>query len=490
MKKVTVIGGGLGGLSAALRLAAHGFKVQLYEKTDSLGGKMNLLQRDGFTFDTGPSLITMPFVIRELFQYCGAELTDYMEFEPIDPLCRYFFSDGSILDTTSNIENMRKCLASIDKKDADQFKSFIEYSQNLYNLTADVFLYSPIHELFRTLRLKNIPLLFKIGKLDAFHTVHERVASYFNDPRTIQLFDRYCTYNGSDPYRAPATLNIIPYVEYGLGGYYIKGGLYQLIRSMEKLAESLGVDIITNAPVEKILHQKETKRIQVNGDTIKTDIIVCNADVVTAYHQLIHPAFHYRDKLASFEPSLSGLLFFWGVHGQHSQLQHHNIFFSKNYFKEFETLHDFKAPEDPTIYVAITSKRNKGHAPDGYENWFVLLNMPYLAGQDWQKIITSMRKVTLDKLKRHGFDIQDKIEYEHVFSPPDFYNQYGSNKGSIYGIASNDRNMAFKRPPNRSRHMKGLYFAGASSHPGGGVPLVLLSGKHAADLIIQRYTDT
>ena len=486
MKKVIVIGGGLGGLSAALRLAASGYNVQLFEKTESLGGKMNRLQAEGFTFDTGPSLITMPFVIKDLFEYCGANISDYIEFEPVDPICRYFYTDGSILDAFSHTSDMIKSLTKLNQRDASQFECFLEYSRKLYELTADVFLFSPIHELGQTLRLKNMPLLFKIGKLDAFHTVHERVTSFFQDPRIIQLFDRYCTYNGSDPYQAPATLNIIPYVEYGLGGYYIKGGLYTLIKALETLADKLGIEINKNASVEKILHQSSVQGIQLHGKPLKADYVVCNADVVTSYQQLLEPDSKCVQRLNALEPSMSGLVFFWGVRGQNKRLAHHNIFFSADYYKEFQTLANGEAPDDPTIYVAVTSKRNKSHAPDGYENWFVLLNMPYLDGQSWPQIIQRMRKVTLIKLANHGFDIKNKIEFESLFTPREFYSRYVSNRGSIYGISSNDRNMAFKRPANRDRHIKGLYFTGASTHPGGGVPLVLLSGKHAADLLIRN----
>ncbi|MDZ7725542.1 MAG: phytoene desaturase family protein [candidate division KSB1 bacterium] len=484
--KVVVIGGGLGGLAAALRLAASGYSVQLFEKTESLGGKMNRLRANGYTFDTGPSLITMPFVIKDLFRYCRADAADFIEFEPIDPLCRYFFSDGAVLDAFTQPAAMHRSMAPLCERDADQFESFLEYSKQLYDLTADIFLFTPIHEPSETLKLKNLPMLFKLGKLDAFHTVHERVSSFFKDSRIIQLFDRYCTYNGSDPYQAPATLNIIPYVEYGLGGYYIKGGLYKLIEALETLADSLGVDIVKNAPVEQILHQKHVQGIKVNGETINADHIICNADVVTAHQTLLDSEIKYTKKLESFEPSTSGLVFFWGVRGQHQELGHHNIFFSKNYQQEFQTLSAGHAPDDPTIYVAMTSKRNKSHAPDGYENWFVLLNMPFLAGQDWPEQINRMRRVTLQKLAKHGFDIKHQIKFEQMFTPLDFYSRYGSNKGSIYGISSNDRNMAFKRPPNKSRQVKGLYFAGASTHPGGGVPLALLSGKHAADLLIRH----
>ena len=341
-------------------------------------------------------------------------------------------------------------------------------------------------------------------------------------PRLIQLFDRYATYNGSDPFQAPATLNIIPYIEYGLGGYYVKGGIYRLVDALVRVAREVGVQFRTSTRVEKICHDhKRVSGVQVNGEKVASDYVLCGADAVVAYDELIltknatpKPRTRFqmfknmrafsvlsmlkarvlgqehqerRERLNRLEPSLSGMVFLWGVRAKHSKLMHHNIIFSSDYAAEFKQIFKHRqVPDEPTIYIAITSKTDAGHAPDDGENWFVLLNMPYLVpGQVWAQEKCRMRAVVLNKLKQLGFDIADQIEVEQVYTPEDFSQLYASNQGSIYGISSNSKTTAFKRLPNRSRILDGLYFAGGSVHPGGGIPLVILSGKMAAALIAE-----
>lgn len=328
--------------------------------------------------------------------------------------------------------------------------------------------------------------LFRLHQIDPFRTVHQSVSRFFSDPRLIQLFNRYATYNGSDPFQAPATLNIIPYIEYGLGAYYIKGGIYRLVNALEMIARKRGVQIHTSVKVEKICQDnKRVDGIRVKGQKICADYVLCGSDAVVAHDELIdgHPV--QREKLSRLEPSLSGMVFLWGVRGNHPQLAHHNIIFSSDYDAEFRQIFKHRrVPEEPTIYIAITSKADAADAPADGENWFVLLNMPYLApGQMWQKEKVRMRSFVLDRLNQLGFDIKDRIEVEQIYTPQDFSELYASNQGSIYGISSNSKATAFKRVPNRSRILNNLYFAGGSVHPGGGIPLVILSGKMAASLI-------
>jgi phytoene desaturase len=487
-KKVAVIGGGLGGLSAAIRLSYQDFQVLLFEKNESLGGKMNELKINGFRFDTGPSLLTMPFVIDELFYSVGENRAVYLEFIPIDPICRYFWEDGSTMDATANTDRMINEIKKFSAGDAKGYENFLAYTKRIYDITADVFLFKPIHEIKKLVDWQTFLKLFRVPQIDPFRTVHESVFRFFKHPKIVQLFDRYATYNGSNPYQAPATLNIIPYVEYGLGCYYIKSGMYQLINSLKILAEKLGVEIHTGTKVEKIINQQNrVNGIQVNGEKISADYVISNADVVVAYNQLIDGFSKKQAKLNQLEPSLSGVVFLWGIDMQHPQLAQHNILFTANYQLEFKQIFEEKqVPDDPTIYIAITSKLDPDHAPAGGENWFVLTNVPYLIeNQNWDSEVARLKKVVLEKLNKLGIHISDHIQVEKIITPQDFYNQYRSNRGSIYGISSNDRMTAFRRPANRSREIKGLYFAGGSTHPGGGVPLAMLSGKMCAELICE-----
>jgi phytoene desaturase len=488
-KKVITIGGGLAGLIGAIRLAKLGFNVKLFEKNETVGGKMNEISLGDYRFDTGPSLLTMPFVIDELFDFLELDRKSYLDLEPIDPICRYFYPDGNILDASSDIEKMQSEIAKFSQDDSVAYRDFFNYTKKIYDLTNEIFLFTPIHESNKTFKLKNLAILFKIKQMDVFRTVHQSVSDFFTDDRIVQLFNRYSTYNGSNPYQAPATLNIIPYVEYGLGGFYIKGGMYRLVRVLETIAKDFGVDIQKSKKVEKLVHSnKKIEGVVVNGEKIGCDYVLCNMDVVEAFNQMIPEQNKVKNKLNKLEPSLSGMVFLWGVNKSHKQLQHHNIIFSEDYRSEFtQIFEEKKAPSDPTIYISITSKSDVDHAPNNCENWFVLLNMPYLSdGQDWDSEVKRQREIVLKKLRKLNIDIENSIEEEAVITPEDFYQMYESNKGSIYGISSNNRNTAFRRPPNRSRSIENLYFAGGSTHPGGGVPLVILSGKMAADLISEK----
>ncbi len=488
-KNIVVIGGGLGALSGAIRLAKMGFDVLLFEQNDKLGGKMNEFLDGQYRFDTGPSILTMDFVADELFSFAGFDRHKFLEFVPIDPICRYFFPDGSIMDASSNIDKMLQAINAISPSETESYKKYLKYCKNIYDLTADIFLFTPIHEIKKIIKKGNPSILFKLYQIDPFKSFHQGVSRFFSDQRLIQLFDRYATYNGSDPFQAPATLNIISYVEYVLGAYYIRGGMYRLVNTLEDIAKKLGIEIIKSIKVEKILWgDGKVKGIIANNEKISADFVLCGSDIVTTYNFLIDGFTDRRKKLNGFEPSLSGMVFLWGISKKNPELKHHNIIFSSDYKNEFKQIFKWlKVPDDPTIYISITGKSDLEHAPENGENWFVLINVPYLTnGQDnkfWNVEVDRMRNVIISKLKRIGIDISGSIETEKVITPLDFFRNYSSNRGSIYGISSNNVSMAFRRPANRSRDLKGLYFAGGSVHPGGGIPLVLLSGKMSAELI-------
>jgi phytoene desaturase len=488
-KTIGIIGAGLGGLSAAIRLAKVGFQVSLFEKNSSLGGKMNQIQHDGFRFDTGPSLLTMPFVVDELFDFAGIDRNGCLEFERIDPICRYFYPDGTRFQAKSDLVSMLEEFEEIFPEEKISYERFLNYTEKIFETTAEVFLFTPMHEIRKLINFKTLLLLFKSYRIDPFRTVNDAVENFFKDQRLVQIFNRYATYNGSNPYQAPATLNIITYVENVLGAYYIKGGMYRLIQELEKIAKQLGVHIYPETPVEKILvKDKQVSGIHINNELISFDYIVCNSDVVETFNHLIECEPRIQSQLQKLEPSLSGLVFLWSIRGTYEDLAHHNILFTNDYEKEFtQIFNELKPPDDPTVYISITQKSDPNHAPVDHENWFVLINMPYLTNdENWPEITHKIRAAIFMKLRSHGIDIENKILSEKIITPQDFYDKYQSNRGSIYGLSSNSRNTAFTRPANRNRRLKGLYFASGSVHPGGGVPLALLSGKMVSDLISER----
>ncbi len=487
-KTVAIIGGGLAGLAAACRLAHHGLQVSLFEQEPKLGGKLGEYRYNGFRFDVGPTLLTMPFVIDELFAGVGKNRADYLTFTPLSHLCRYFFTDNTVLDSFSDLERFAGEIGRLSPADSGSLLRFMAYSKRIYELTAHSFLFSPIHEPSNWFTRQNAATLLHLHHIDPLVSVHRGVSRFFSDARLRQLFDRYATYNGSNPFQAPATLNIIPYVEYGLGGFYVHGGMYRLVEALSRLAEEEGVALYTGKRVSKILvSRNKAHGVVVDGNEIAADYVLCNGDVVESFATLLPD---YKKEIAHwrrYEPSLSGLMFLWGVQGRNEPMVQHNIFFSADYRLEFEQLFRLgQPPSDPTIYVAISGKGQALDAPAQMENWFVLINMPWLRhGQSWAAITDSMRRIVLRRLQRHGLDLNGRIVCEQIFTPEDLYRRFSSNRGSIYGLASNSRWAAFARPANRNRSVKGLYFAGGSAHPGGGVPLVLLSGKLASELLLK-----
>jgi phytoene desaturase len=493
MKSVVVIGAGLGGLAAAVRLAHAGFPVTVLERNEYVGGKMGTLTLEGFTFDTGPSLLTMPFIVQELFASVGRKLEDYLQLDPVEPLCRYYWPDGSTLDASSVAAKMQQALARLNTHDAEAFPRFLDHGRALYKRAAPTFLFQPFSSLDWRSLLRNVQHLPNLFKIDAGRTYNAAVASFFHDARVRQLFNRFATYNGSSPYRAPATLTMIPAIEFHFGGWYIRGGMYKLAQALERVANELGVRIITKTTVARIEVERRNVRsvITDTGEVHPADIVISNADAKHT-ETLLDPESRtngrYRD------PSLSGFVLLIGVKKRFPQLAHHTIFFSRDYRAEFDALCERGIlPDDPTIYVCTTALSDLSHAPEGCSNLFILVNAPPLRSGigselDWQKEAPRYRSVILQKLSSFGVAIhQNDIAAEATITPNDFAARFNALHGALYGMSSNSRMAAFLRPGNRSRQIGGLYFAGGSVHPGGGIPLVLLSGKHAVDLIQKKW---
>ena len=484
---IKIIGAGLGGLAASCLLAHKGHDVTVLEKNSSPGGKINELSIDGYRFDTGPSLLTMPFILEKLFEYCDTNISKYLDIEPVDPICRYFYPNGIQFDCYQDTCLNTAQIQEFAPDDVQAYKQFIAYTEQLFERTKDAFLYNPLYGLSD---LGNLDFT-DFFKIDAFQTVSGRIDKQFESEELRQFFKRFTTYNGSSPYQAPATLNVIPYVELSLGGYYLNGGMYSLIRALTSLAENKGVNFQYDIEITKIntAGNQITGLTDSTGNIHKADIVVSNSDASETYLHLVNKedvSLLKRKKVANVEPSCSGFVLMLGVDKSYNALTHHNIFFSEDYEREFEQIFEDKVmPEDPTLYIANTSHTNPQHAPDGSSNLFILVNAPYLSNNiDWKNEEKQYKKQIIRKLQEHGLtDLSDHIEYSRTITPRDFYQKYRSNKGSIYGTSSNNKLAAFMRPKNKSRSVKGLYLVGGSTHPGGGIPLVTLSAFHAVELI-------
>src|SRR4030095_8364623 len=404
MQKIAIIGAGLGGLSAAVRLARREFDVEVYEQNSCPGGKAQEITINGFRFDSGPSLLTMPFVIDELFESSGEKISNWLEIKKIEILSKYFYNDGTIINAYSNTE---KFAAEIEKKTTEKKGNlfrYLDYCKTIYGLTSDIFLFNDLYSLISYANTRALKTLFKIRKIDSFRTMDEANRSFFSDSRIVQLFNRYATYNGSNPYQCPATLNIIPHVEYSIGGFYINGGMYKLTEAMYKLSEKLGVKFNFNSHVTKIVTEnKKVKGIDVSGQYKEADIVISNSDVYNTYSKLLGDTkTRAAKKYSRLEPSSSAMVFYLGVEIKSVKLEIHNILFSSDYKREFDELFVRKIyPDDPTVYIYISSKFSQGDAPEGFENWFVMINAPYVnkeintaPGIIKEKVIAKIKKLT------------------------------------------------------------------------------------------------
>ncbi len=485
--KVLILGGGISGLAASIYLASKGFDVELFEKNEKFGGKANELVSNSFRFDTGPSLITMPFVIDELFQSVNKNLSDFLKINRLEILCKYFFSDGSEFIAYSNKEKLLAEFENFSNVSQKKFEQYLSSTKRIYDLTADIFLINPIHELKILFNKKSFRTLLHLNELQLFKTMHEMNQSFFENKKLIQLFDRYATYVGSDPHQTPATFNIIQHVEYNLGGFTIDGGIYNLVRALEKLAVEVGVKLHKNSKVEKIfVNNKRVKGILVNGNEIESNIVLSAMDVLYTYSLMDKVNSREYNRYKKLELSSSALVFYWGVKINSESLTMHNIIFSNDYRKEFQQIfRDKVIPDDPTIYIYISSKHNMNDAPENHENWFVMINVPSKIELFREIEISNKIKENLIKKIANvvGIDISDKIVFEEILDPRKINFLTSSVEGALYGPASHSILSIFFRQRNKSSSISGLYFCGGTAHPGGGIALVILSAKIASELI-------
>lgn len=491
-KQVIVIGSGVAGLAVAIRLALQGRAVTVYEKNAYPGGKLTQRKMGAYTFDAGPSLFTLPHLLIDLFLAAGLRAADYFEFEEVPEAFYYHFSDGSSFYTHKDERLFRQRLSALfSEKEVAAFFKHLSRAKLRYEATAPLFLERSLHE-WRTYFSKAVlPAIAKVPKLGLFGRMHGENESLFQDKRLQQYFDRFATYNGSDPYEAPALLNLIPHLEHGYGTFYPKKGMHQITEALFALAQKCGVQFEFNKAVKRVLiRDGQAVGIRLMDEQeISSDLVVCNADIRFAYKYLIPeiPAPKAFDRLAS---SSSAIIFYWGVKQKFPALRLHNLFFSADYKSEFEAIFNGKGySDDPTIYINIGSKQVISDAPADGENWFVMVNVAADKGQNWEEIRQHVRATVIKKMSAIlQQDIASLIEEEDFLDPPRIEQRTASIGGGLYGHASNERMAAFWRQANKSNRLKNLYFCGGSVHPGGGIPLCLNSAKITSELIA-KYED-
>ena len=487
MADIIVVGAGLGGLSAAIRLAAQGHQVRLFEAASGPGGKAGEVQIEGVSVDTGPSVLTMPDVLSDLLQAGGWKLEDHLELLEPEPAFRYLYPSGACLDIypklEQSIESVRQTLGPQAEK---EFTAFLQYAKTIWDISAPQFIYGPAPTWTKMIQM-GIQQLGVIHKVDPLRSMQNAIAKHISTPELQWLFWRYATYNGSDVRVAPATLNCIAHVELALGGYGIKGGIHALIHCLVQLAQELGVELIYDAPIDSILLKSQRVcGVQIRGQTYHCDAVVANADAAHVSNDLLPPkqSVHVRPP----EPvSMSGWTgIFKAQHASKIQRVAHTVLFPSDYEQEFCDIFDKnQPPAEPTIYLcAQTQCHQRTSWPDA-EAVFAMINCPPepKSGSTRPQVWDRVSQTVVDRLeKAQLMAASDTLVWTR--SPTELAAQFPGSRGAIYGASSNTKSAAFTRPANRIKKLPGLYLASGSAHPGGGMPLAMLSGKAAANALM------
>lgn len=491
---VIVVGGGLAGLSAACVLAARGYNVKLLEKNEWLGGKAAEFNADGFRFDMGPTILTLPSVLHKIFAEANRRLEDYLQLLPLDPQWRCFFQDGSVLDLVADTAEMQANLERFtgDDRASSGYRRFIEMSRQLHDVSERFFFWQSvggIRDTFKSTGMFNLAVLKDVLSLRMGRSVATVVREYVSDERAAQMIDHFTQYVGSSPEASPAVLCGIAHMQTKEGVWYPVGGTRAVPEALTRLASELGVEIRTNCDVDTI----ETIGGAVvgvkltSGETLACDRVVSNCDSVRTHRELLrnHAQPTSLTRKRDIEPACSGVVLYLGLRERYEHLLHHNFVFSRDPAEEFEWIYERGMPApDPTCYVCAPSCSEPAVAPPGGEALYVLVHTPYLRpNHDWQSMLPEYREVILDKLESTGGmrGISDRISTESSLTPEGIHKRYRVLRGAIYGLASHGTYTGAFKPANRSREIHGLYLAGGAAHPGPGMPMVLMSGWIAAD---------
>ncbi len=485
-KKVVIIGSGVAGMATAVRLAVLGFEVVVYEQNSYPGGKLSAFEKDGFQFDAGPSLFTQPQHIEELFAFAGEHVEKYFSYKKLPVACKYFYENGTVINAYTDVEKFAGELSDKAGEHPDNVKRYLKNSGNLYDNIGSVFLNHSLHKRKTWLHTRSLKALKSLKLSYVFSSLGRYNTKQFFKKETQQIFNRFATYNGSNPFKAPAMLSLIPHLEQNEGAFYPAGGMISITNALYKLALAKDVKFYFNAPVQKIIYSENVASgVVVYDENVTADAVVSNADIYFTYKNLLGNT-RRAAKILKQERSSSALVFYWGVNKKMAQLDLHNILFTKDYPEEFQ--HIFKIKKlyhDPTVYINITSKMEPDNCPAGHESWFVMINVAANTNYDEADFTAIARKYIIEKINAVlKEDIAAHIVSEEILHPQLMQAKTGSYLGSLYGTSSNSKTAAFFRHANFTARVKNLYFCGGSVHPGGGIPLCMSSAKIVSDIIL------
>ncbi|HJQ29978.1 MAG TPA: phytoene desaturase family protein [Rubrobacter sp.] len=484
---MAVVGAGMGGLAAAIRLAASGFDVDVFEKNAQVGGRVGRFEAEGFSFDTGPSLLLMTDTYRELFRFAGRDLDDYVRLLPLDSNYRVTFGDGDSLTIRRTLPELIKELERIEPGATPRFYRFLEDACHKYRLGRSEFVERDFEGARDFFGLRNLRLLMKTK---AVNNYYREVSKFFQTEKLRQAFSLQTMYLGLSPFEAPAVYSLLPYTELAEDGlWFPEGGMYSLVEAMERLATELGVRFHMNGPVEEIVVTKGRARgVRVNGDEIEADAVLANADLPYAYRKLLGGTadgdFRHR-KREKLLYTASAFMLYLGIDGELGSMVHHNFYLSGRYRENFEAIfRDHTLPEDPSFYAVVPSKTEPRMAPDGMESLFVLVPVPHLGpGVDWDRDGDAFKERVYSLLESRCGVSRARVVYEKVRTPVDWRDEYNLEEGAAFGIGHGILQVGYFRPPMVSRSVDGLYFVGASTRPGTGVPLVTIGARLVAERI-------
>ncbi len=476
-----VIGGGVGGLTAAIRLRVAGHHVTVVERNHAVGGKLAVFERDGFLFDVGPSLVTLPHVFDEVFRLAGTSLDEQVTMVRLDPQFRYSWRDGSRLAVPDDPDATAAAFESFAPGAGDQWRAWDDNGRTIWDVSERTFFAGPMSSPRSLLRRMESPR--DLLDIDALRTLRRAARDTFSHEHLRQWAGRYATYSGSSPAQAPATLSCIPHIESRFGCWYPMGGLGSLRFAIEQVARDVGVEIVTSTEVTSITSTPDrvTGVVLDDGSHLDAPIAVANVDARHLYDDLL-PDDRASKRVRKARRSTSGFVLCIGARGTTDGIGHHNVWFSDNGYQEFRELDAGRLADDPTIYGCVSSTTDPTQAPDGDENWFLLVNTPPGVDVD----ATGYRDLVLERLASHGVDLRRRMRFCAHMTPADIEHNYRSPGGAIYGTSSNGKRAAFARPANRGARA-GLYLVGGSSHPGGGLPLVTTSARIVADMIADDF---
>jgi phytoene desaturase len=487
MNDVVVIGAGIGGLAAAARLAKLGFQVDVYEKASHPGGRASVIQKDGYRFDTGPTLFLMPEVFAETFAALGERMGDHLDLMRLDPTYRVHFHDRSTLDLSSNLPKMQSQLEDLEPGSFQRFLSFMAEGAVHYQTSLDHFVGRNFRSLGEYFSPANLPLLFKLKALVSHASNTSR---YFKDPRLQAAFSFQNMYLGLSPYDAPATFSLLQYTELADGVWFPRGGMYQVIESLAEIASRLGVRFHYNAPAARIeIQNGRAAAVHLeDGRRIPARLVIANADLPYVYSNLL-PASRTGKSMGSKKFTSSALMFYWGVKGERSdQLLHHNVFLASNQYRaSFDSIfQDLTLPEEPSFYVCAPTRTDPSFAPETGDSLMALVPVGHLneqSPQDWAALEQRARHTVFNRLEELGIEnLEQRIQFEAKWGPPYYRKALNLEKGAAFGLSHNFAQVGYLRPHNRHDQYKNLFFVGASTHPGTGLPIVLLSAR----LVVER----